>query len=138
MGTGSTAGTCTTVTPPPGPDPEPDPTTCTDPEIANLEINVTMDLQSKGRWNHLLIPVSVTDGGNAVSGVCVDIDLDRSERHWDLLGTTDSNGNIVFKLSRALDDTPYTATVVNQSHFLSTNSDFTECKQIINNNLAEC
>ena len=139
LGAGSTEGTCTTVTPPPDPDPdpEPDPTTsCTDPGIANLQIGVTMELQSKGPWNHLLIPVHVS--GTVVSDVCVDLDLDRDGRHWDLLGITDSSGNIVFKLSKARDGTPYTATVVNQSHFPSESSDFTECKQIVNNDLAEC
>jgi len=139
LGAGSTEGTCTTVTPPPDPDPdpEPDPTTsCTDPGIANLQIGVTMELQSKGPWNHLLIPVHVS--GTAVSDVCVDLDLDRDGRHWDLLGTTDSSGDIVFKLSKARDNTFYTATVVNQSHFPSVSSDFTERCQIIDRSLSDC
>jgi subtilisin family serine protease len=115
----------------------------TDPDSNHEKLvyfNVTMGLESKGRWNHLLIPVTVIDTVTkaGVSNVCVDLDLDRVGNHWDFLGTTDSSGNIVFKLSRALDDTPYTATVINQSHFPSQNSDFTECKQIVNNDLAEC
>jgi subtilisin family serine protease len=140
LGTDSTVGTCdTTVTPPPDPDPEPDPiTSCTDPGITNLQIDTIMDLKSKGRWSNLLIPVHVSVEGIAVSGICVDLDLVRFGNNWDFLGTTDSNGDIVFKLGRALDDTPYTATVVNQSHFPSGNSDFTECKQIVNKDLAEC
>ena len=139
LGTDSTEGTCTTVTPPPDPDPEPEPdptTLCTDPEITNLQIGVTMDVEQKGPWNHLLILVHVS--GTDVSDVCVDLDLDRDDRHWDILGTTDSSGDIVFKLSKARDNTFYTAAVVNQSHFPSVSSDFTERCQIVNRSLSDC
>jgi len=104
---------------------DPEPTSCKDQGRNDLEISVTMDVKSKGPWNHLLIPVHVIDAvGDGVSGICVDLDLDREERHWDLLGTTDSSGDIIFKLSKAR-DTTYTATVVNQDHFVA-GSDFSE------------
>jgi len=110
---------------------EPDPTTsCAEPGNDNLQIDVTMDVEQKGPWNHLLIPVHVSDGGNAESNVCVELDLTRQGKNWTFLGTTDSSGDIVFKLSKARDSTFYTASVVNQSHFLS-GSDFTERCQII-------
>jgi len=133
LGIHSIEGTCDIVTPPP----EPDPTICTDPEIDNLQISVIMDVKQRGPWNHLLIPVHVSVGETDVSGVCVDLDLDRKDRHWDFLGTTDSSGDIVFKLSKARDDTFYTATVVNQNHFPSTNSDFTERCQIVDRSLSD-
>lgn len=110
---------------------EPDPTTsCADPGNDNLRIDVIMDVEQKGPWNHLLIPVHVSDEGAGVSNVCVELDLTRQDRSWTFLGTTDSSGDIVFKLSKARDSTFYTASVVNQSHFLL-DSDFTERCQII-------
>jgi len=117
------------------------PTACNSSGNENLHIDVTMQLQQKGPWNHLLIPVHVSDGvnGPAESNVCVDIDLSRELRSWDLLGTTDSSGNIVFKLSKAWSNEPYTAEVVNNEHFKSaTPASFSICKQIDGNNLAEC
>jgi len=112
---------------------EPDPTTsCADPGNNNLQIDVIMDVEQKGPWNHLLIPVHVSDRGAGVSNVCVELDLTRQDRGWKFLGTTDSSGDIVFKLSKARDDTFYTASVVNQIHFPSGSSVFTERCQIIN------
>ncbi len=112
---------------------EPDPTTsCADPGNDNLQIDVIMDVEQKGPWNHLLIPVHVSDRGAGVSNVCVELDLTRQDRGWKFLGTTDSSGDIVFKLSKARDDTFYTASVVNQIHFPSGSSVFTERCQIIN------
>ena len=120
-------------------DSNPEPTACTKPVNENLHIDVTMQLQQKGPWNHLLIPVHVSDSGSPESNVCVDIDLSRAERSWDLLGTTDSSGNIVFKLSKAWSDEPYTAEVVNKDHFPSSiPENFIECKKIVGNNLADC
>jgi len=139
LGIGNTTGTsCTNGGGGDPPTPDPDPTTsCTDPEIDYLLINVTMSLQTKGPWNHLLIPVHVSVNGTDVSDVCVDLNLSRAERDWDFLGTTDSSGDIVFKLSKARDTTFYTAVVVNQSHFLDS-SDFTERCQIENRALSNC
>jgi subtilisin family serine protease len=142
LGNDSTSGTCNTSGFGGGSgggsgNSDPTPTSCTDPEDGLLKIIVSMDLQQKGPWDHLLIPVSVTDGTNGVSNICVDLDLDRAGNHWDFLGTTDGDGNVVFKLSRALDSTPYTATVVNSNHFPN-NSTYTECKQITGGSLGDC
>ncbi len=137
LGTGDTTGTpCTDGggTPTPIPDPA---TSCTNPNIDDLQISLTMDVETKGPWNHLLIPVHVSNDGTDASGVCVDLNLSREGRDWDFLGTTDSSGDIVFKLSKARDDIFYTAIVNNQSHF-SDPSDFTEKCKIENRSLSDC
>jgi len=118
---------------------EPDPTTlCADPGNVNLQIDVSMDVEQKGPWDHLLIPVHVSDEGAGVSNVCVELELTRQDRDWTFLGTTDSSGDIVFKLSKARDSTFYTASVVNQNHFLLGSSDFTQRCQIIEHELRDC
>jgi len=117
---------------------EPDPTTsCAKPGNDNLQIDVIMKVEQKGPWNHLLIPVHVSDEGSGVSNVCVELVLTRQDKDWTFLGTTDSSGDIVFKLSKARDSTFYTASVVNQIHFPS-GSDFTERCQIIEGELSGC
>ena len=113
---------------------EPDPTTSCVPKsgTADLQIDVSMDAVQKGPWDHLLIPVHVSDEGTAESNVCVELELTRQGKNWTFLGTTDSSGDIVFKLSKARDSTFYTASVVNQNHFPSESSVFTERCQIVN------
>ncbi len=135
LGAALTTGDCTTGGNPPTPDPT---TSCTDPEIDYLQIDVIMRVEQKGPWNHLLIPVHVSVNGTAVSDMCVDLNLSRDGRDWDILGTTDSSGDIVFKLSKARDNTFYTAVVVNQSHFPSGGSDYTESCQIVDRSLSNC
>ncbi len=99
---------------------DPEPTSCSTPTNSNLHVDLSMDTATKGRWTDLLIPVSVTDNanGNPISGVCIDLDLSRDGASWDLSGTTDESGNVVFKLGKAR-DVVYTATIVNGEHFVS-------------------
>jgi len=104
--------------------PDPGTTSCPTPNDTSLVVDILMDTQTKGRFTDLLIPVTVTDGTNPKSGVCVDVDLVRDGASWDFMGTTDDSGKIIFKLGKAR-DVVYTATIVNQDHFKGQDSQYT-------------
>ena len=104
--------------------PDPGTTSCPTPNDTSLTVDIRLDTQTKGRFTDLLIPVTVTDGTNPQSGICVDVDLMRDGANWNFMGTTDDTGKVIFKLGKAR-DVVYSASIVNQDHFQGSGSNYT-------------
>ena len=106
------------------------------PLSGNLDSQIEFDVQSKKRFNNLLVTIVATESASSVSNVPVELTLSRVDASWNFSGITDESGSVTFKLMKARSNEDYTATITNWSDVFAAGEQ-SDCNYIDDNDVPQ-